>query len=363
MGRGGAERVATVLCNRWSMAGRDVTLMPTYFGPRNLAFELNAGVNLVYLQDVIGTPPGRSVTPIAKMIHLRRYLRAHRPDLIVSFLTNVNWWVVLATHGLGIPVVVGERVDPRGGVELPHSLRILRAITYGFADWLAVQTENTAVRLRARILFPPPVAIIANPLPDTLLAIPASVDHLANIGTVISLGRLVSQKRFELLIEAFAAAFGERTDWRLEIWGEGPLAASLEQCIDRHGLTGRAFICGPTVEPWKALSKAQMFALTSEYEGMPNAMLEAMALGLPCVSFDCPSGPRELAGPEGAAVIVPNGDVAALAAQLRRLADSPEAREMLGDKARERVRREYSLARILEQWDRLATRRGSGSRR
>src|SRR6185437_3279047 len=97
------------------------------------------------------------------------------------------------------------------------------------------------------------------------------------------------------LIEAFASACGNDAGWQLRIWGDGPLREDLQRLVDGLELGHRVQLCGLTDQPWAALAVGQIFALSSDYEGFPNAMLEAMALGLPCVAFDCPSGPREFA--------------------------------------------------------------------
>ena len=109
------------------------------------------------------------------------------------------------------------------------------------------------------------------------------------------MGRLTAEKGYAKLIEAFGCAFGEDPAWQLRIWGDGPLRTDLQSVVDRLQLAERVQLCGLTSQPWAALAAGQIFVLSSEYEGFPNAMLEAMALGLPCIAFDCPSGARELA--------------------------------------------------------------------
>jgi len=101
------------------------------------------------------------------------------------------------------------------------------------------------------------------------------------------------------------------------------------------------------------LAAAQIFVLSSEYEGFPNAMLEAMAVGLPCIAFDCPSGPQELADGGAAAIMVPAGDAQALASTLREVASDRELRRTLGSRAAAYVRREYSEVKVMGDWDRL----------
>ena len=112
-------------------------------------------------------------------------------------------------------------------------------------------------------------------------------------------------------------------------------------------------IAGVTPEPWSALAAAQMFVLSSDYEGFPNVMLEALALGVACVSFDCPSGPRDLASAGTSAVLVPPGEVSALAQALQTLAADRKRRLALGTSGAEFVRQRFSEASVVARWDRL----------
>src|SRR5690606_2940558 len=142
-------------------------------------------------------------------------------------------------------------------------------------------------------------------------------------------------------------------DVDLWIWGEGELRDELERQVRDAGLNGRVFLPGRTDSPWAEMAGSEMLVLASAYEGFPNVMLEAMALGLPCVAYDCPSGPRELSQDGRAAVLVPLDDRERLAAEIERLLGDPEERRRLGALAATSVRERYRLAAVLEQWDRL----------
>lgn len=169
----------------------------------------------------------------------------------------------------------------------------------------------------------------------------------------MALGRLTAEKRFDHLVAAFARGFRHDAAWKLTIWGEGPLRGVLQQTIADLRMEEQVRLAGATSAPWDHLSKAQIFALTSAYEGFPNAMLEAMALGLPCVAYDCPTGPSELSDGGVAAVLVPSGDILALASALRALADEPDRRMRLGQLAEASVRTRFSEAAILPTWEAL----------
>lgn len=352
MGRGGAERVAAVLCNAWAAQGREVWLIPTYLGSRDLRFPLSPDVRLRFIGDLAEAPDHARSGISWKIRTLRHWLGRVRPDVVVSFLPNVSVLAIAATRGLRVPVVACERADPAGGVDMGWALHVSRFFLYPLANCVTAQTEQAARRLRLRLPLCRRIAVIPNPLPDRLVA-QRPQGALADGKLIIAVGRLAPEKRFDYLLRAFHAAFEDSSEWKLEIWGEGPLRQSLGALVESLGLTDRAFICGPTDEPWKEMPRAQVFALTSSYEGFPNSMLEAMALGLATVSFDCNSGPRDLTDNGRVGVLVPTGDIAAFARELQALADDGERRRSLGEAGSEYVRRSYSEESVLARWDAL----------
>ena len=193
--------------------------------------------------------------------------------------------------------------------------------------------------------------VIANPLPNELLGINKTIVTEQNHYRVIAMGRLIASKQFSGLIESFASLAVDFPNWNLWIWGEGPLRMQLEEQIDRNGLNERVFLPGRTSTPWEELVKGEIFVLSSAYEGLPMALLEAMALKLPCVAFDCPSGPREITQGGQNALLVTLNDWQGLTEALRQLMSSFALREELGKKAAVSVRERYALDGILQRWD------------
>lgn len=350
---GGAERVAVTMANAWRERGNDVWLIATYLGTCESAYPLDAGVFRVLLAESL-TAPGviRYPVTLRKLRALRQLLAGIKPDVIISFLTNVNVLAIAARGFSGVPLIVSERTDPLNDRALPRVLRAVRALCYPFADAVVIQSETAARRYGASLRGIARVAVIPNPLPARLQSSTVRASHEGVGGCVVAMGRLAPEKGFARLIEAFASAF-QGSPWQLRIWGEGPLRGELENFVAARQLTERVRLCGPTARPWDALAEGQIFALSSEYEGFPNAMLEAMALGLACVAFDCPSGPRELADGGRAAVLVPAGDVAMLASALRELGGDPGRRRALGAHAAAFVRRQFTEASVMANWDAL----------
>jgi glycosyltransferase involved in cell wall biosynthesis len=342
------------MANAWLDQGQDVWLVSTYLGAHLAAYPLHPRVSQVSLSQAI-SDRGTRLWPVTlrKARALRRLLMMIRPDVVISFLTNVNVLTILARAHCGIPVIISERTDPLHDCELPRALRVARTLCYRFADALVVQSSAVAEHYRARLRGMPRTTVIHNPLPAELAASPRRAQQQGEGGCVVAMGRLTREKGYSKLIEAFAHALRDDRAWRLRIWGEGPLRDELQSQVERLQLTERVQLCGLTDQPWTALAAGQIFALSSEYEGFPNAMLEAMALGLPCIAFDCPSGPRELADGGLAARLVPCGDVASLAAALGEFARDPELRSTLGARAAAFVRNQFAQPFVMAEWDAL----------
>jgi glycosyltransferase involved in cell wall biosynthesis len=170
---------------------------------------------------------------------------------------------------------------------------------------------------------------------------------------LISIGRLDDQKQFDLLIRVFANIAPIYQNWSLTIAGEGPLRHDLEQLVLSLGLVDRIKFPGRITNIGNELANADIFVLTSKYEGFPNALLEAMLLGLPCVAFDCPSGPREITMDGEVGLLVRLNDENGLQNALMQLMSSADFRQKLGSKARASVIDRFSLDKILMQWDEL----------
>jgi len=350
IGAGGSEHVVSMLCNHFVRRGLTIRLV--CFDPPGTKpfYPLDNGVALTCL----GLPPhrrgpiARSLAMLQRYRRLKTELRRHRPDLVIAFLTRTNVLAALAARTLSIPVVVSERNNPQrqpvGAV-----WGWLRRLAYRRADALVTMTHG-AVRF-----FDPVPGRIDQVIPNhaSLPREPASYDQAGT--RLVAVGRLVDQKGFDLLLQAFARIADRFPSWELVIWGEGPLREELEQLRHDLGLDDRVAMPGITSEPGAWVSGADLFVLSSRFEGWGLVVGEAMAAGIPVVSFDCPWGPGEMIEHGRSGLLVPDQNVAALAATLAQaMVDSP-LRQRLGETGREAMKR-HAPERILAQWEALIAR-------
>ena len=365
MHAGGAERVAATLASAWARRGDDVTLVPSYTKKGDCFYALDPAVELLWLADRMGKRSGPLSSLIKKQRAMRRLVREKRPDVIVSFLTNVNITVLASTAALGVPTIVCERTNPAASSSAGPVLKRLRRLLYPWADLVAVQTQDSVSAFKKMVPGIRDLVVIPNPLPPELLAphdgatlaARCRLDNgVSGRKRLIAMGRLVPAKGYESLIRAFADLAAHHADWDLVIWGEGPLRAALTAQIGAAGLSDRVFLPGRTDAPWEKLACADVFVLSSLVEGFPNVLLEAMALERACVAVDCPSGPREISRDGADALLVPLGDAQALTQSLDALMGDPERRAQLGKRAAQSVRERFALNEVLALWDEMLKR-------
>jgi GalNAc-alpha-(1->4)-GalNAc-alpha-(1->3)-diNAcBac-PP-undecaprenol alpha-1,4-N-acetyl-D-galactosaminyltransferase len=347
MTAGGAERVAATLVNHWVAAGEQVTIV-TIAPSASDFYDLDGRIRRVGLGL---SRPSRNwreffVNNFHIIMRLRELMRDTRPDVVLSFMDVVNLRTLLAAFGTRIPVVVGERNDPTA-----HSIgkiaRALRRVLYPLASALVVQTPGIA-QWAAHIVARRYICVIPNPIADQFLK--ASEPRRRAVGhKVVAMGRLESQKGFDLLLQAFAQCTYDHPDWTLDILGEGSERDHLRGSADHMGIGHKVRLPGIVKNPERVLRQADLFVLSSRYEGFPNALLEAMACGLPVVSFDCCSGPREMIQDRVNGVLVPPNDVGALAKAMAHLMGDEQERKRLGERATA-VADKFSLARVTEMW-------------
>ena len=346
---GGAERVMVTMANAWAARGWPVEIVTLADAPSFYPLDPAVTHTRLGLRGASGNPARAVAANARRLVRLRRAIRASRPDVVVAFMGAVSVQTLLATRGLGAPVVVGEHSDPT--LERVHpAWRALRRATYPLAARVLVLSEV------ARDYFPPAIRRRTEVMPNPVAVAPPSADiRRGGRRQVVGMGRLVEEKGFDALVDAFARLAPAFPDWDLVVWGEGPARPALEARRDRLGLGGRVRLPGQTTAPHDRLREADLFALASRREGFPMALAEALACGLPAVAFDLPSGPKALIRDGVDGLLVPNGDTAALAAGLGSVMRDGALRSRMAARAPEVLDR-YGVEAVMARWDELLDR-------
>ncbi len=259
--------------------------------------------------------------------------------------------------GTGVPVVACERTYPPLLVPpLPASYRLLRRLTYPVAGALVAQTQITARWLRDRARRTK-ITVIANPILLPMTEVEPAVQPTSLVEAsdrlIVWAGRLDSAKRPEIAVEAFANLASRHPNWKLVLLGDGPVRPSLQASLAARGLETRILVPGFVGNLGTWYKRADLYVMTSSYEGFPNSLLEAMAHGTPSVAFDVPTGPAELSAGGRRLRLLPDDDhIERLTLALDDLILRDEERVALASAGAE-VLKTYSMDSVLGQWDGL----------
>jgi len=353
---GGAEHVFTQLAARWDAAGHEVHVVtwsavsqdPPWLSPR----LWRHGLDLLRPSHNLWQSVWAN---LRRQRRLRGVLLKIQPDVVLSFCDQMNISTLRATRGLRFPVWIAERSDP-ARQRLSGLWERWRRKYYPRCTGCIVQTEAIAEFLsplvpRERVLVIPNALNLPAPLAVNLDGAAAGSTQVqsTSAGTILSVGRLSPEKGADVLLRAWRTAQPQLGAWQLQLAGDGPQRDALQvYCRD---LPSVQFL-GWLQDPQPTYARADMFVLPSRYEGFPNALLEAMSHGLPCVATRCSQAVEELSCGGSAVLTVPPDQTDALAAALLELAHSPERRQQLGQAAR-RVSQNYTWNRIGPLWDQV----------
>lgn len=344
--QGGAERVVTNLANRFAAEGYEVLVATEWYGEDE--FTLDGRVRRVH----VGLREGDEKKPhpvqvLLRVKYLRDFLKTEKPDILIPFARKALYRGLLAAYFMKLPVLISIRTDPAGHYEeLADKLQI--PILFPRADGCVFQTEG------AKAFFAPRLQensrIILNPIHEKYIGVPAPEKRTK---TVVQSGRLVDFKNQPMLVRAFAKVHARHPDYDLKIFGGDSHDGTkeiLEHLIAELGAGGYIHLMGASDQLEKDLTDAALFAFTSDWEGLPNALMEAMALGLPIVATDCPcGGPRTIMTDGVDGLLIPIKNEQALVDGINRLIEDPALADRLGRAARKIAGRANGQA-VFEQW-------------
>jgi len=358
---GGAERVVSNLAGEFASHGHEV-LVATEWVDQN-EYPLDPRVKRVH----VGLRPedekkGRLTKILLRRRYLREFMLQYRPDVLVSFAIKANYRALSACRGTGVPVVISVRIDPEAFYSgfVNH---MMISLLFDRASGAVFQTP------RAKAFFAPHVqdnsVIILNPITQKFIDAP-DTPLSARTKTIVNVGRLVDFKDQALLVRAFKDVHSAYPDYDLKIYGPDSHDGTkelLERTIAECGLQSAVTLCGDCNTLEKTINTAAMFVFSSDYEGMPNALMEAMALGLPVIATDCPPGaPAMLIQEKKNGCLVPIKDEKALTEAMLYMIRHPEEAQAMGDAAR-KIREIANAQTIYAQWEEYLQRVIDGYRR
>lgn len=349
LGSGGAERAMSIMANYWAEHEHDITLITLAQTDQDF-YVLEQRVKRVGLGLVKNweTLIDLVRNNFVRVISLRKAIRRSQPDVVISFLDTMNVLTLCATTGLSLPVIVCEQADPRQ-YTIGAAWELLRRIFYPKAVALVV-VASAMVRWAEQMVRKDRIRVIPNPVYVSASESCARLDHQSQRYTIVAMGRLVKQKGFDLLLNAFEKCKDRHPDWSLIILGEGDARKDLEALRAQLMIDDRVTFLGRVKEPTMILRRADLFVMSSRFEGFPLALIEAMACGLPVISTDCPTGPSEIIRNGIDGILVPPNDVEALAVAMDRLMGNQAERLPLGACAVEVVER-FGIEKIMNRWD------------
>lgn len=337
LANGGAERVTAELAGGLKRSGDRVIL--AFMKDGKCAYTLHEGVEQ---RELFAKDGGRIKRIIGKIWRLRQMMKQMPEAVFVAMLPYETFYTFLAGMGLKNKKVYSLRNDPASMKTKMD--RFIWKHVYSKADRIVFQTQMAMeffgddIRKKG--------VVIANPLSAVLPAVYTG----ERTREIVSVGRLSAQKNFPLLLRAYARVHAAHSDWRLKIYGEGPLEAELKALCASLGIDNSVDFMGYRDDVACRISQSGIFALASDYEGISNAMLEALSLGLTCVCTDCPvGGAREFVHDSENGYLVPVGDEDGLTQAMIKAIEQPFETNKLVDQANA-LRAELSPDRITKRW-------------
>ena len=347
---GGAERVICNLAEYFYSEGYRVTMVTKVRDEKE--YELNPGIRRIIADITPEEETGSRIhNLLARINKLRRIWKEVKPDVIVSFIRKNNLMAIASAAPLGIPVVVSVRSAPERELK-GFGFKTISFLLFRQAAGVVLQTRE------AYNFFPGYIRAKAVVLPNSInpdflkaseeLTLATTINHDKKMTVydrvpssvkekrIITVGRIDDNKNQRLLVEAYVKIADHYPDWSLELIGDGSGRQALEEYVYTLPCKDMINFTGAVDDVAKHMSEASIFVLPSKIEGMPNALIEAMVMGMACISTDCPcGGPRDLiAADESNGILVPVDNVDAMATALKHLITNDTLRQNMGDNAR-----------------------------
>lgn len=340
LGNDGAERVLSELIREWDKQGHKVAVVETSPNRYDTAYKLPNNIERIKIKTKSKNKILKYIQEIKQLIAILK----KRPNAVcVSFLSASSFILGLSSLFVKNKIVFSERNDPRYCPVGFHQ-RVLRNLVFRLADKIIFQTNdakkyfNNSIQKKGEIIINP----INGNLPEKFVGEREKV--------IVTACRLHPQKNLYMLIDAFSLLSKEFTDYKLVIYGQGVLEEKLKEYVKEKRLEGKVEFPGFCNDVLENINKASIFALSSNYEGISNAMLEAMAMGVPVVVTDCPiGGAKMIIENERNGLLVPVNDYYAMYKGMKVLLTNKKLYQYISDNGR-KVRTAYPLEKIARDW-------------
>lgn len=338
--KGGAERVVATLSNKLVEKNEVIIITTT---DEKVEYSLDKSIKLFSLKNFDGNK-----NPLVKnIIYLKRlkdYIKEIDPDIILGFLPELSYRLLILKPFIKSPVIISDRNDPKIEYASLKSRTIMKFL-YKRADGFVFQTDEARDYFCKKIQ--DKSIVIANPVDDRFL----KTKYVGYKSTeFINVGRLNEQKNQILLIESFKDVIKKYPNYKLLIYGEGSLKNELSMYIKDNKLNNNVKLCGNVDDIENILKDKKGFILSSKYEGMPNALMEAMAVGVPCISTDCPcGGPRELIKNNINGLLVKSNDKNELVSAMYKIIENDKMCKKIAMSAKKNMNN-YSCDKIVSKW-------------
>ena len=332
---GGAERVISLLANSFCQKGYEVEIV--CINKHLVFYPIDEKVKVWFAEDEV-----KSLSILKKVFWLRNHIKNDRPDVVIAFMLEVYCVTLASLIGVSVPVISSERIDPHFFGRAKGLLRwlLLRRTTHLVVQTVRIKDFYSA-KLQSR------TTIIPNPVTDKVFSLTPTLKQKR----IIAVGRLAYQKNYPMMFRAFAKVHHDFPDWQLVVYGNGPQKEEIRGVIERLGMEGHIILAGKSDHVVEEMNKSSLFVMSSDYEGMSNALLEAVCVGLPVISTDV-SGARDLITEGVNGYIVPVGNERALTLALSSMLSSPEKMDEMGRQSKALAPR-FREEQIVGQWEEL----------
>lgn len=346
LGTGGAQKIEAFVAN--ALYVKDYDIIAINMASTLCTVNLNPNINIVNVSyDSVEHCNNKIVKFLLKikyLIKLRKTIFYLKPDLVISFLSDVVRVTVLSLFGSKIKIIGSERGDP-----FAFTKRQLNNYKKAYNKCSGVVFQLPYVKKIYNLPISIKQVVVPNPCIPRNHSFPEWLDKGNHI--IVSAGRLCQQKRFDLLISAFDKVCKNHSEYKLIIYGEGPLRKELQEQINNCEYAKNSIsLSGDVKDVFELAKSAEFFVLSSDFEGIPNVLMEAMAIGMPCISTDCsPGGARFLLKNGECGLLCPCGDVEKLAKAIQKYIEEPSLRLSYAQKAMY-VKNDFDSQSISNQW-------------